>query len=118
MELSALLFSLGLLLAGIWLIFTISGDFREKRRQEPRAAEPLRRNPTAARYVPPVARQRTNDNPRQPSKRAQAAATTTASDASSKSVEKTVPADPFEDLNASVIHETFERFTSESKRTR
>jgi hypothetical protein len=106
MELNALLFSLGLLLAGIWLIFTISGDFREKKRLEQRAAEPPRRHPHAARYVPPVAQPSAANHSRQSSTPTR----TDAPIAAPKVAEKKEPVDPFQDLSVSVIHETFERF--------
>jgi hypothetical protein len=117
MELSSLLFSLGLLSAGIWLIFTISGDFKEKQRQGQRLdGERSRRPPIARPATNAAARRAMTNAPRLstalPLEAPRAAAAATA--AARASVEQTkATADQFQHLNAAVLRETFERFSRE-----
>lgn len=114
MEISSLLFALGLFMAGIWLIFTISGDLKEKQRRAQRIPDVQRRRPHAARHVSPGVRGATAGGVKQspPVKEADAP------DASQTSVEKTGMVDESQGLDAAVVRERFERFTHETKRTR
>lgn len=113
MEISSLLFALGLFMAGIWLIFTISGDLKEKQRRAQRIPDVQRRRPHAARHVSPGVRGATAGGAQQspPVKEADAPA-------SQAGVEKTGTVDESQGLDAAVVRERFERFTHETKRTR
>lgn len=110
METNSLLFSLGLLLAGVWLIFTINNDLKEKRRQVQRVLDTPRRNPQMAHRVSNGVWRETENNarhrPSPPPVEASKAAT-----ANSKKADVT---DPWQTLNAAVVRETFERFTRNS----
>jgi hypothetical protein len=116
MELSSLLFSLGLLSAGIWLIFTISGDFKEKQRQGQRLdGAHAKRQPIARPAANAAARRAMTNAPRLstalPLEAPRAAAATAAARASVEQTKATV--DQFQHLNAAVLRETFERFSRE-----
>ncbi|MDX6696414.1 MAG: hypothetical protein QOF02_4017 [Blastocatellia bacterium] len=115
MELSSILFAFCLLSAGIWLIFTINGDFKEKQRQGQRlaASAPVKRLP-AARPAAATARAATGramTNARQLSP-APTVESPRAAVAPAK-VEQAGAIDPFQLLNTAVMRETFERFTRE-----
>jgi hypothetical protein len=114
MEISSLLFALGLFMAGIWLIFTISGDLKEKQRRAQRIPDVHRRRPHAARHVSSGARGPAESAARQstPVPEADAAAA-----ASQTGGERTEPVDESQGLDAAVVRERFEKFTHETKRT-
>lgn len=114
MEISSLLFALGLFVAGIWLIHVISGDFKEKTRRAQRIPDVQRRRPHAARHVSPAARGVAASSALlpPPMQKADSAYAPTAG------VERVGPIDLLQDLNAAVVRETFERFTRELSRTR
>lgn len=105
MELSSLLFSVGLFSAGIWLIFTISGDFKEKRRQGQRTASvrpphPARRvSSSRAPGITATSALRISTTPPVDAPRAQP-----------NEVDKQTSTDPFERLTAAFLRETFEKF--------
>jgi hypothetical protein len=111
MDLSAFLFSLGLLLAGIWLVFAISGDFKEKKRQAQRIALPGNRNPLTA----AAARQTAHGQGRiAPSAaRTPPPPVNMLAEAAPAGTEKAAAVDQFQGLTVSSIRETFERFTRE-----
>lgn len=109
MELSAILFSLGLFSAGIWLIFTISGDFKEKRRRVQRIEGVPRPSTHLARHASRSAPERAVSGARQLSTVKPVVAPGVAANA----VEKFGTVDPFEGMNAAFLRETFERFTRE-----
>lgn len=109
MEISSLLFSLGLFSAGIWLIFTINGDFKEKRRQGQRTAGVPRPTPHLARHAARNAQGRAIGNARQLS----ASKPVSAPRATPNDVEKRGVTDQFEGLNAAFLRETFEKFKRE-----
>lgn len=110
METSALLFSLGLLLAGVWLIFTINSDLKEKRRQVQRIPDTPRRNPHTMPRVSNVVQRETGNSarhkPSPPPLEASKAPT-----AKSKKADIT---DPWQTLNTALVRETFEKFTRNS----
>lgn len=99
MDLSSLVFALGLFSAGVLLIFMISGDFKEKKRQVQRIPDSVHRSPHAARHLPAVARQSST-----PSR-------VNAVNASRTAAVKVEAVDQLQSLNAAVVRETFERFT-------
>ncbi|HEY0405371.1 MAG TPA: hypothetical protein VGC89_06570 [Pyrinomonadaceae bacterium] len=109
MELSSLLFSLGLLSAGIWLILTINGDFKEKQRQGQRlAAAPAKQQQLAR--PPAAATRRAMTNARRLSTAPTVDSPRSAAPPTAEQAEAT---DQFQHLNAALVLETFERFRSE-----
>lgn len=111
MEVSSVLFALGLFMAGIWLIFIISGDFKEKKRRAQRIPDMHRRRPHAARHVSSGARGVAESS-------AQQQQPPVPDVDSTAGVEKAGPTDESQGLNTAVVRERFEKFTSETKRTR
>jgi hypothetical protein len=99
MDLSSLVFALGLFSAGVLLIFMISGDFKEKKRQVQRIPDSVHRSPHATHNVPAVARQ-----PSTPSR-------VNTGDATRTMAVTVETADQLQSLNVAVVRETFERFT-------
>ena len=114
MEISSLLFALGLFMAGIWLIHIISGDVKEKTMRAQRIPNAQRRRPHAARHVSSGARGVAASGALLPPPMQKA----DSAYASTAGVEKVGPIDLLQDLNAAVVRETFERFTQEIRRTR
>lgn len=105
MEISSLMFALGLLSAGIWLIFTINGEFKGKQRQEQRFSSPVpNRNQTLPRQTTPARRTVLPPTPAPP---ARAAKIATVAD------ERKGAADKWQSLDAAVVYEKFEKFTRE-----
>lgn len=113
MEIGSLLFALGLFMAGIWLIFIISGDFKEKKRRAQSIPDVQRRRPHAARHVSSGARGGAESSARQ----TQPASKADSPGASTAGVEQAGPTDESQGLNTAVVRERFEKFTSETKRT-
>jgi hypothetical protein len=108
MEISSLLFAFGLLSAGIWLIFTINGEFKEKQRREQGFPAAPNRNPQLARAPSSTAPRRaalarTSESPTP----AHPAKIPLAAD------ERTTAADKWQSLDAAFVYESFERFTRE-----
>jgi hypothetical protein len=96
---------------GIWLIFIISGDYKEKKRQEQRMiAAPIRHPPAPARpAAAPVARPRAAPS----SLRSATPPALDSPDAASAGIEKSASLDQWQGLSVSAIRETFERFRRE-----
>ncbi len=99
MDFSSLVFALGLFSAGVLLIFMISGDFKEKKRQVQKIPNSVQRTPHAANPVRAIARQ-----PSTPSRVNSVSAATAAA-------VKVEAVDQFQGLSVAVLRETFERFT-------
>lgn len=107
METSALLFSLCLLLAGVWLIFTINSDLKKKRRQVPQVPETPRRNPHVAHRVANVVQRETGNSARhRPSP-----LPINASNGVAANSNKADAIDQWQTLNTAFLRETFEKFT-------
>jgi hypothetical protein len=99
MDVSSLVFALGLFSAGVLLIFMISGDFKEKKRQVQKIPESVQRSPHAAHSVRAIARQASTPP------RVNSVNTATAAAVNVEAV------DQLQGLNVAVVRETFERFT-------
>lgn len=105
MEISSLMFALGLLSAGIWLIFTINGEFKGKQRREQRLPIAPHRNQPLARQTSTARRTAALSRPAAPP-------APTAQIAPAVDEQKSV-ADKWQSLDASVVYEGFEKFTRE-----
>lgn len=109
MDTSSILFALGALMAGIWLIFIINGDFKEKRRGKhafgpmPPARPTAASRPRAVRTGAPSV-----NNLRRP-----AVPAVKATSGSPAGAEQGLVADQLENLDAAAVRETFERFRHE-----
>jgi hypothetical protein len=99
MEVSSLVFALVLFSAGMLLIFLISGDFKEKKRQVQRIPDAPHRSPHGVPHASKGARQ-TSTPPRV---NAIKPATATAA--------RVETGDQFQGLSVALVRETFERFT-------
>lgn len=106
MDLSTLLFALILLSAGIWLIHTIGGDFKEKSRQGQRVADVSYRKPQVARRSTPSGR----NSLERVSRASTSAPKIDAPKASTVGLEQLETADHLQSLNASFVREKFDRF--------
>lgn len=106
MDVSSLLFAFCLLFVGVWLIVSISGDYKEQRRHEQRIPDRPRRNLRAGHNDASRARTRVTSNARQPSTPAPVETLKT----SSVGVEKVGTVDQLQHLNVAFLRETFERF--------
>jgi hypothetical protein len=106
MEISSLLFALGLFMAGIWLIFIINGDFKEKKRRAQQISDAQHRRPLPSRRVA------------QGGARQSPASKGNATDSATAGGESAEPIDEQQGLNTAVVRERFERFTHETRRTR
>jgi hypothetical protein len=112
MELSSLVFALGLFSAGVWLIFMISGDFKAKKRQVQQIPPGPRRGaqqPARRASIAGAQRSSTAVSTRQPStpRHVEAVGNSLAA------VEKAGAVDPLQGLSVAFVRETFERFTRE-----
>jgi hypothetical protein len=112
-EISSLLFALGLFVAGIWLIRITGGDFKEKTMRTQTIPDVQRHSPHATPHVSSDAGGVAVSGARHPSPMQNDSAF-----APTAGVERVGPIDRLQDLNAAVVRETFERFTQEIGRTR
>ncbi|HEY0385532.1 MAG TPA: hypothetical protein VGC64_05950 [Pyrinomonadaceae bacterium] len=104
MEISSLMFALGLLSAGIWLIFTINGEFKGKQRREQRFPPTLHGNQPLARQTQ-TARRTALSRPAAPP--VPAVKTEPLADKQQSASDK------WETLDAAVVYERFEKLTRE-----
>lgn len=110
MDIGALLFALGLLMVGIWLIFKMSSDLKEKTRRPQAVAITPQRKPQPARQVSARVRQPLESRPR--ALEPPPAPQTERIGASPAGGERSAAgADQWEYLNVAMLRETFEKFT-------
>jgi hypothetical protein len=109
MDVGTLLFALILLSAGIWLIYNVSGDFKEKGRQGQRFADvPYRKPHVANRSTPGACNSLERVSHTYPS-----APKIDAQKASAVRLERLITADPLQSFSESFVREKFERFQRE-----
>lgn len=109
MDAGTLLFALILLSAGIWLIHSIGGDFKEKSRQGQRFADVSNRKPQVERRAAPVS----PNGLEKASYTPVAAMKIEVPKTSTAGLEQLETADRVQGLNASFVREKFERFQRE-----
>jgi hypothetical protein len=108
MEISSLMFALGLLSAGIWLIFMINGEFKGKQRHGQRFPPAPNRNQPLARQTSTARRTATTTALARPD-----APPAPAVKIASVPDEQKRTTDKWQSLDASVVYERFEKFTRE-----
>lgn len=110
MDSSSILFALGSLMVGIWLIFVINGDFKEKRRGKPATGPMQPAKPAPVKRARPTAGgAHSLSSLRQP-----VVPAVKAGKASPAGAERgSAAGDRLESLDAAAVRETFERFRHE-----
>ena len=107
MDFGAVLFAFGLLMAGMWLIFSMSRDLKDKKRRTQEIEVALQRRPMAVGRASTAVRARALSSPPAPVPLALKA---TGQDAFPARSETGATADQLQNLNAAFVRETFEKF--------